>query len=176
MFYKQETIAIVIDGATTHHAAKSIGLRIDWKRFREAFMQRGRLLKISYVIAEFQDEDGFAGVRCVLDWMDYNGFSVISRQAQSIDNGDGEPKRKVPNMAVAFTLEAMRVADRADHVLLFTADGSYCPLIQEMQRSCRVTVCSVRGAASDHLRRVADTFVEMETLRAEIEKDAAEAR
>jgi uncharacterized LabA/DUF88 family protein len=59
----------------------------------------------------------------------------------------------------------MELADRIDHVVLFSGDGDFRRLVEAMQRrGVRVTVVSTVKSqppmASDDLRRQADVFVD----------------
>jgi uncharacterized LabA/DUF88 family protein len=63
----------------------------------------------------------------------------------------------------------LEIADRTDHVVLFSGDGDFRRLVETMQRKgVRVTVVSTVKSqppmASDDLRRQADSFVDLSDL------------
>ena len=63
----------------------------------------------------------------------------------------------------------LEIADRADHVVLFSGDGDFRRLVESVQRKgVRVTVVSTVKSqppmASDDLRRQADSFVDLSDL------------
>ena len=67
----------------------------------------------------------------------------------------------------------LRLAPHIDHAVLFSGDGDFCRLLEDVQANgVRVSVVSTTKTsppmAADSLRRMADIFIEMETLRASI--------
>lgn len=171
MFYKNETLGLVIDGPATHNAGKDADIIIDWKAFHAEFARRGQLLRATYITPVFYDEDNYVQIRPMTDWMEYNGFNLITRRAKE---EDGEHGRRIKggNLHVDFTLEALNFAQRCDHIVLFTGDGSYAPLISELQRmGCRVSVCCAQPITADILQRLADNFIDIAQLREIIGKE-----
>ena len=51
MFYKDERLALFIDGSNLYAAAKALGFDIDYKLLRKEFMLRGKLLRAFYYTA-----------------------------------------------------------------------------------------------------------------------------
>ena len=51
MFYKDERLALFIDGSNLYAAAKALGFDIDYKLLRSEFMRRGKLLRAFYYTA-----------------------------------------------------------------------------------------------------------------------------
>jgi uncharacterized LabA/DUF88 family protein len=48
MFYRDERLALFIDGANLYAAARALGFDIDYKLLRTEFMRRGKLLRAFY--------------------------------------------------------------------------------------------------------------------------------
>ena len=74
------------------------------------------------------------------------------------------------NMDIELTVNAMELAPHVDHIVLFSGDGDFRPLVESLQRQgVRVSVVStVRSQPpmiADELRRQADNFIELEGLR-----------
>ena len=72
-------------------------------------------------------------------------------------------------MDVDLAVDMLEIADRVDHVVLFSGDGDFRRLVEAVQRKgVRVTVVSTVKSqppmASDDLRRQADTFVDLSDL------------
>jgi uncharacterized LabA/DUF88 family protein len=72
-------------------------------------------------------------------------------------------------MDVDLAVDMMEIADRVDHVVLFSGDGDFRRLVEAMQRKgVRVTVVSTVKSqppmASDDLRRQADVFIDLADL------------
>lgn len=168
MFYKDDRLALFIDGANLYAASKSLGFDIDYKLLREEFMRRGKLLRAFYYVALVENEE-FSPLKPLVDWLSYNGYQMITKAAKEYPDSEGRRKIK-GNMDVELTINAMEVAPCLDHAVLFSGDGDFRPLVESLQRQgVRVSVVStIRGQkpmVSDELRRQADDFIELNDLR-----------
>ena len=168
MFYKDERLALFIDGSNLYAAAKSLGFDIDYKLLRTEFMRRGKLLRAFYYTALLDNEE-YSPIRPLVDWLNYNGFTMITKAAKEFTDSQGRRKVK-GNMDIELTVNAMELAPHVDHIVLFSGDGDFRPLIESLQRQgVRVSVVStVRSQPpmiADELSRQADNFIELEGLR-----------
>ena len=177
MFYKDERLALFIDGMNLYLAGKSLGFDIDYKLLRHEFSRRGKLLRVMYYTAILEKED-FSPIRPLIDWLSYNGYNMVTKAAKEYSDGEGRRKIK-GNMEIELTVDAMQLASRIDHAVLFSGDGDYLPLVASLQRQgVRVSVVStIRGQhpmIGDELRRQADNFIELDDLRDVIGRPARE--
>ena len=168
MFYKDDRLALFIDGSNLHAAAKTLGFDIDFKLLRAEFERRGKLLRAYYFTALLEQEE-FSPLRPLMDWLTYNGFTVITKPAKDFIDAQGRRKIK-GNMDVELAVAAMELAPHLDHAVLFSGDGDFRPLVEALQRQgVRVSVVSSMrtqpAMIADELRRQADSFVELEALR-----------
>ena len=167
-FYETERVGLFIDGANLYATAKSLGFDIDFKRLLALFRQQARLLRALYFTAIVEDQE-FSSIRPLVDWLDYNGFSLITKPAKAFTDEDGRRKVK-GNMDVEIAIEMMRLGKQLDHIVLFSGDGDFRYLIAAMQdKGKRVTVISSLVThppmIADELRRQADQFVEFADLQ-----------
>ena len=175
MFYKDDRMALFIDGSNLYAAAKMLGFEIDYRLLRQEFLRRGKLIRAFYYAALLDSED-FSPLRPLVDWLSYNGYRTVTKTAK--DYTDSEGRRKIKgNMEIELAINAMELAPRLDHAVLFSGDGDYCPLVDALQRrGVRVSVVStIRGQTpmiSDALRRQADNFIELAELREVIGRPA----
>ena len=168
MFYRDERLALFIDGSNLYAAAKALGFDIDYKLLRQEFMRRGKLISAFYYTALLENEE-YSPIRPLVDWLAYNGFKMVTKTAKEYVDAQGRRKIK-GNMEIDLTVDAMAIADHVDHIVLFSGDGDYRPLIEGLQRKgLRVSVVStIRSQPpmiSDELRRQADNFIELYELR-----------
>ena len=137
----QERIALFIDGANLYATAKSLGFDIDYKRLLREFQSRGRLVRAFYYTALVEDQE-YSSIRPLIDWLDYNGFSVITKPAKEFVDSLGRRKIK-GNMDIELAVNAMEMADHLDHTVLFSGDGDFRSLVEAVQRKgVRVSVVS----------------------------------
>ena len=73
-----EKIALFIDGANLYATAKSLGFDIDYKRLLREFHTRGYLMRAFYYTAVIEDQE-YSSIRPLIDWLDYNGYSVVTK-------------------------------------------------------------------------------------------------
>jgi uncharacterized LabA/DUF88 family protein len=165
-----ERIALFIDGQNLHYAAKSLGFDVDFKRLLIEFQRRGTIVRSCYYITISENED--RSVRSLVDWLDYNGFTVLAKPTKEFDDGEGRRKIK-RNIGVELAVDALEISDRIDHLVLFSGDGDLRALIEAVQRrGVRVTVVSTIRTrppmVADELRRQADSFLELDDFKASI--------
>lgn len=168
MFYRDERLALFIDGSNLYAAAKALGFDIDYKLLRSEFMRRGKLVRAFYYTALIENEE-YSPIRPLVDWLDYNGFSMVTKPAKEFTDSMGRRKVK-GNMDIELAVDAMEMASRIDHMVLFSGDGDFRPLVAGIQRQgVRVSVVStIRSTPpmiADELRRQADNFIELDELK-----------
>jgi uncharacterized LabA/DUF88 family protein len=161
-------LALFIDGANAHATAKALGFDIDYKRLLKEFQGRGTLVRAFYYTAIIDDQE-FSSVRPLIDWLDYNGFTVVTKPAKEFDDGEGRRRLK-RNMSIELAVDAMELAKHVDQIVLFSGDGDFRSLVEAVQRrGVHVTIISSLRIKppmiADELRRQADAFVELEDLK-----------
>ena len=170
-------IALFIDGANLHARAKTLGFDVDYKRLLKEFQSRGTLVRALYYSVILEDQE-FSSIRPLIDWLDYNGYTVITKPAKEFDDGEG--RRKVRrNMHIEVAVDAMELAESVDQIVLFSGDGDFRSLVEAIQRrGVRVTVVSTMSSrppmVADELRRQADVFTDLMDLKSKIERDPSE--
>jgi uncharacterized LabA/DUF88 family protein len=166
-FYPTDRLALFIDGSNLYSAAKGLGFDIDYRKLLEEFRKRGVLIRAYYYTALVEDEE-YSPIRPLVDWLDYNGYSLVTKTAREYTDSQGR-KRWRGDMDIEIACDMLEIADRTDHVVLFSGDGDFRRLVETMQRKgVRVTVVSTVKSqppmASDDLRRQADSFVDLADL------------
>ena len=166
-FYPTDKIALFIDGANLYSAARSLNFDIDYKKLLDEFLKRGVLTRAYYYTALVEDQE-YSPIRPLVDWLDYNGFSVVTKPAREYTDSNGR-KRFRGDMDIEIAVDMMEMADHTDHLVLFSGDGDFRRLVEAIQqKGVRVTVVSTvksqPAMASDDLRRQCDTFVDLADL------------
>ncbi|MBV9993694.1 MAG: NYN domain-containing protein [Caulobacteraceae bacterium] len=166
-FYPTDRLALFIDGPNVYSSAKNLGFDIDYKRLLAEFQSRGVLVRAYYYTALLEDQE-YSPLRPLVDWLDYNGFTLVTKPAREYVDAQGR-KRWRGDMDVELAVDMMEIAERVDHVVLFSGDGDFRRLVEAMQRKgVRVTVVSTVKSqppmAADDLRRQADAFVDLADL------------
>ena len=148
MFYRDERLALFIDGANLYAAARALGFDIDYKLLRTEFMRRGKLLRAFYYTALLESEE-YSPIRPLIDWLGYNGFTVVTKPLKEFTDATGRRKVK-GNMDIELAVDAMELAPHIDHMVLFSGDGDFRSLVESVQRR---GVAPPRPASGSRRRR-----------------------
>jgi uncharacterized LabA/DUF88 family protein len=172
-FYPEERVALFIDGANLYATARTLGFDIDYKRLYNLFAKECRLVRAFYYTALVEDQE-YSPIRPLIDWLDYNGYSMVTKPTKEFTDAMGRRKVK-GNMDIELAVDMMEMSDRLDHVVLFSGDGDFRSLIEAVQRrGVRATVVSsIRSSPpmiADELRREADNFIDLGDLQSAVER------
>ncbi len=172
-----ERIALFIDGANLYATAKSLGFDIDYRRLLKEFQSRGYMVRAYYYTALVEDQE-YSSIRPLIDWLDYNGYKVVTKPVKEFTDATGRRKVK-GNMDIELAVDAMEIADHVNHMVLFSGDGDFRSLVEAVQRKgVKVSVVSTLTShppmIADDLRRQADTFIDLVDLQSKIGRDPVE--
>ncbi|WP_128937527.1 NYN domain-containing protein [Bradyrhizobium zhanjiangense] len=170
-------IAVFIDGSNLHSTAKALGFDIDYKCLLKEFESWGTLVRVCYYTAIIESQE-YSSVRPLLDWLNYNGFTVVTKATKEFVDASGRRKVK-SNIDLEIAVDAMELADRIDEMVLCSGNGDFRPLVEAVQRhGVRVTVVSSLATQpsmiADELRRQADVFCDIWELQSRIRRDRSE--
>lgn len=164
-----EKTVLFIDGSNFYAAARALGMDIDYARMRAHFAKDANLIRAYYYTALPEDQE-YSPLRPLIDWLDYNGYAVVSKLTREFTDPDTGKRRIKGNMDMELALDMLKLAPQIEHAILFSGDGDFCRLLEDVQgMGVRVTVVSTTKTSppmvADALRRMADEFIEMESIR-----------
>jgi uncharacterized LabA/DUF88 family protein len=170
-------IALLIDGANLYLTAKTLGFDIDYKRLLKEFAGRGTLLRAFYYTAITEDQE-YSSIRPLVDWLDYNGYTVVTKATKEFIDASGRRKVK-GNMDIELAVDAMELAAHVDEIILFSGDGDFRSVVEAVQRrGVRVTVISTIASqppmVADELRRQADVFTDLVELQSKLGREPSD--
>ena len=174
-----EKTALFIDGSNFYAATKSLNMDIDYAKLHAHFSQDTNLIRAYYYTAMPLDQE-FSPLRPLIDWLDYNGFAVVSKLTREFTDPESGKKRIKGNMDMEIALDMLKLAPFIDHAVLFSGDGDFCRLLEDVQgMGVRVSVVSTTKTnppmVADSLRRMADVFIELDQIRMHIERPSRQA-
>ena len=177
MFDPREKIALFIDGANLYATSRALGFDIDYRKLLSGFQKRGYLVRAYYYTALVEDQE-YSSIRPLIDWLDYNGFKVVTKPAKEFTDSTGRRKIK-GNMDIELTVDALELAEYVDHYVIFSGDGDFRTLVEALQRRGRkVSIVSTMSSQppmiSDDLRRQADNFIDLMSLKSELGREPSE--
>jgi uncharacterized LabA/DUF88 family protein len=177
MFDPREKIALFIDGANLYATSRALGFDIDYRKLLSSFQKRGYLVRAYYYTALIEDQE-YSSIRPLIDWLDYNGFKVVTKPAKEFTDSTGRRKIK-GNMDIELTVDALELTEYVDHYVIFSGDGDFRTLVEALQRRGRKvsivsTMASQPPMISDDLRRQADNFIDLMSLKGELGREPSE--
>lgn len=155
MKISEQRIGVLVDVANMYYSAKNIhGSRVNFgKILEDAVGERQLVRALAYVIkADSPDEQKF------FDALDKQGFELKMKDLQVFAGG-----AKKGDWDVGITVDAIKLADRLDTIVLVAGDGDYIPLVRYLQeaKGCRVEVMAFQESTSLKLREVSDKFIDL---------------
>jgi len=174
LFHAEDRVAVFIDGANLYQAAKALGFDIDYKRLLQTLAVDCRFIRAYYYTAPL-DEQEYSPIRPLVDWLDYNGYTMVTKPLKEFTQSTGRRKFK-GNMDVEIAVDVMEMSRHASHIVLISGDGDFRRLVEAVQRQgVRVTVVSTIRTqppmVADELRRQADFFLDLAELQGRIARE-----
>lgn len=172
-------IALFIDGAKLHSAVRALGFEIDFKKLLEMFESRGSLLRAFYYTTIMEDLE-YCSVRPLIDWLDYNGYTVVTKAAKEFTDETGRRRTK-GNIDIELAVGALEIAEHVDEIVLFSGEGNLRSLLTALQRrGIKITIVSTLAGAppmvADELRRQADEFIDLRALEPKLSRTPSAPR
>src|SRR4051794_6553093 len=174
-----ERVAVFIDGANLYAASRTLGFDVDYKNLLAHFRQRSYLVRAYYYTALLETEE-YSPLRPLVDWLGYNGYSVVTKPAKEFTDATGR-RRVKGSVDIEMAVDVLDLTPSLDHVVIFSGDGDLRRLVESVQRrGVRVTVISTirtqPAMIADDLRRQADAFIDLADLAEHITRNQVEPR
>lgn len=177
--HEDERVALFIDGPNFYATAKQLNADIDYKKLRAHFEDSCRFLRAYYYTA-LADTEEFSPIKPLIDWLSFNGYSMVTKPLKEFEDGDGRRRFK-GNMSIEMAVDMLRLAPKVDHIVLFSGDGDFRALVEAIQQQgVRVSILStihkIGGGAmvADELRRQADNFIDLKNVIQHVQRDPNE--
>jgi uncharacterized LabA/DUF88 family protein len=167
---------VFIDGHNFYRTAKALNIDIDFKKLLVVLNGLGRSVRTIYYTCVDDDAED-SRIVPLLDWLNYNGYSVFAKSGRAVVDADGR-SRLHGRIDVELTVDALQLSRHLDQVVLVSGSGEFTYLVEALKREgkrCIVIASVVSDAAvcADSLRRQADEFIELRSLAAKIQRDGA---
>lgn len=159
-----ERTGVFIDGLNLYHATRALGFEVDYRKLLDLFKDQGRLVRAFYYTAMLDDAE-YSPLRPLVDWLDYNGYTVVRKTGKEPADQSGRRRLKA-NIEIELAIDVLEMTPHLDHIYLFSGDADFRRLVEQVQRQGRrVTVISTFRSqpplVADELRRQADAFVDL---------------
>jgi len=175
MEHVMERIALFVDGSNAYATAKALRIFIDWKRLIAYWATRGTLVGAYYYTAMHPSGSENDFLRRQVDWMSYNGWTVVTKDVKIFVNKETGKTKVKGNMDLEMAMQAIDLVPYVDRMVLMTGDGDFRVVVEALQRRGKqVTVMSTimtnPPMIADELRRITNTFIDVGDERVDIRR------
>jgi len=155
MKYKNQRVGVFVDVQNMYHSAKNLyGANVNFAKVLETAVADRQLIRaIAYVIrSKTREEQGF------FEAIFKQGFELKIKDLQIFPGG-----MKKADWDVGMAVDAIKMADKLDVIILVTGDGDYIPLIFYLRenKGCLVEVVAFGETTSSKLIEAADGFTDL---------------
>jgi uncharacterized LabA/DUF88 family protein len=153
--HEEQRVGIFVDVANMYHSAKNLyGAKVNFLEVLKTAVAGRRLVRaVAYVIrSESEEEKSFFGA------LSNQGFEVKAKDLQIFAGG-----AKKADWDVGLAIDAIKMADKLDCVILVSGDGDYVPLVTYLKenKGCLVEVLAFGKTTSAKLGESVDDFTDL---------------
>ena len=154
--HSDQRVGVFVDVSNMYYSAKNLyGAKVDFGKVLHAAVSGRKLIRaFAYVIkADVGTEKEF------FDALEKRGFEVRTKDLQVFLGG-----AKKGDWDVGIAMDAIRLADKVDVIVLVTGDGDFAALEDYLKnnKGCRVEVVGFERTTSSMLTSSADAFSNLE--------------
>jgi len=154
--HSEQRVGVFVDVANMYYSAKNLyNAKVDFGKILDSVVAGRKLIRAaSYVIkADIEPEQDFFNA------LEKQGYELRVKDLQVFYGG-----AKKGDWDVGLSIDAIKLADKLDVVILVTGDGDYIPLVDYLQynKGCRVEIAAFRKTASGKLIEHADDFLDLD--------------
>ena len=124
-FLPNERVALFIDGANLYSASRNLGFDVDYRNLLEYFRKKANVIRAYYYSAVLETEE-YSPLKPLTDWLAYNGYALVTKPAKEFTDAAGR-RRVKGNMDIEIAVDMLELADKVDHVVLFSGDSGLPP-------------------------------------------------
>lgn len=160
---QSDRVAIFIDGANLFYAAMQLSLEVDYAKLLRRLTGGRQLIRAYFYTA---CDSGNEKQQGFLLWMSRNGYRVVTKELIQFPDGS-----KKANLDVEIAVDMLTLARNCDTIVLLSGDGDLAYAVNSIAyQGVQVEVVSLGSMTSESLVNVADSYVDLEEIRADIER------
>ena len=153
--HKEQRVGILIDVANMYHSAKNLySKKVNFKEILIQGVAGRKLVRATAYVVKTESEEEMP----FFEALSQQGFEVKMKDLQIFAGG-----AKKADWDVGIAIDAIKLADKLDVIILVSGDGDYIPLVSYLQnnKGCLVEVMAFRKTTSSRLVEEADDFTNL---------------
>lgn len=153
--HKEQRVGVLVDVSNMYHSAKNLyNKKVNFKEVLKASVADRKLIRATaYAIrTESEDENPF------FEALSQQGFEVKMKDLQIFAGG-----AKKADWDVGIAMDAIKLGDKLDVIVIVSGDGDYIPLVSYLQntKGCIVEIAGFRQTTSSALIDISDDFINL---------------
>ncbi|KKQ55550.1 MAG: hypothetical protein US74_C0028G0009 [Parcubacteria group bacterium GW2011_GWA2_38_13] len=154
--HKDQRVGVFIDVSNMYHSAKNLyGTKVNFQEVLRVAVAGRLLIRASaYVVKSQSSEESV-----FFEALDKQGFEVKTKDLQVFFSG-----AKKADWDVGIAVDAIKMADKLDVIVLVTGDGDFIPLVLYLKenKGCLVEVIGFGRTTSSKLREACDGYIDID--------------
>lgn len=160
-------VAVFIDAANLIYSQKTLGWKIDLERFMKFFRAKYQVQRANYYYAYIKNDNAQQKFFKKLEGF---GYRIKTKEVKVIRQKDGTSFRK-GNLDVDLTIDAVKSLDSYSKAIIVSGDSDFVSLVKYLKyRNKKVIIISAKGHVARELLKCSDKYINLNTLREEIER------
>lgn len=168
-------VALFVDGANMFYAQRDNGWHIDFRLVHQYFFRNRERAAAYYFTASPSagDQIRVDKYRRFKTALIHLGYSVVDKEVKVITDRSSPEQVKVKgNLDIELVFKMIVESAAYDEVVLMGGDADYVPIINHLRNIGKiVVVVARRQSTSMDLINAATRFIDLESIRSEIEKE-----
>ena len=161
----QPVTRVYIDGANTLGSINLLKFDIDFNAFADHIANGEDNVIFNYYYAVLESpnrkQNGF------IKYLERNGYNVVQSLKKQLPEGNHKNKGDDVQIATDIAIDA----NKNDHIILVSGDGDFTYSLEKVKaKGCHVTVISTSECLSKQLKGVADKFIDLAEIKADIQR------
>ncbi len=157
--FSNQRVSILIDVQNLYHSAKNFyQARVNYAELIKNLLKNRELIRaIAYVVKS----DTSLGEAQFFEALNKAGIELRIKDLQIYPDGT-----KKADWDVGMAVDAIRISNFSDVIILVTGDGDFLPLIEYLKfgKGCLIEVAAFSKTASSKLFEAADRFINIENI------------
>lgn len=156
---KDQRVGIFVDIQNLYHSSKNLyRARVNYKELMKELVGARQLITAMAYVVKSETAEGEAAF---FDALQKAGLELRSKDLQIYPGG-----MKKADWDVGMAVDAIRMSDLLDVIILVTGDGDFVPLVEYLKwgRGRRVEVAAFARSASGKIKEATDEFIDLEKL------------
>lgn len=153
--HKEQRVGVLVDVSNMYHSAKNLyRKRVNFKNvLKSAVADRKLIRAIAYVVRTENDEEV-----SFFEALSQQGFEVKMKDLQIFAGG-----AKKGDWDVGIAMDAIKLANNLDVIVLVSGDGDYLPVMNYLQvtTGCLVEIVAFKQTTSAKLIEESDDFTNL---------------